>query len=61
MGGVLLILSTKPAKKAGNFVGIMIFLLVKTLSAKGTIIAKETPSKTAEKAMHIEARENRPK
>jgi hypothetical protein len=54
-------LSTKRDKNNGNFVGMMILVLVKTLSAKGTIIAKDTPSNKAEKNIHIPATLNRPK
>jgi hypothetical protein len=38
----------------------MIFLLVKTLSARGTIIAKDTPSNMAEKPIQTMAMANNP-
>jgi hypothetical protein len=47
-------------KNGGNLAGIMIFLLVRTLSARGTIIAKDTPSKMADKPIQIVAIVNFP-
>ena len=60
-GGVLLSLSMKSAKKPGIFEGIMIFLLVSTLSAKGTIIVRVAPSKMAESPINKLATRKVPK
>jgi hypothetical protein len=60
MGAVLLILSTKACKKGGRGVEIMILLLLKTLSDRGTIIAREIPSKMVEKTIQTIAMTNRP-
>jgi len=60
-GGILFTLSTSVDKKAGILAGIMIFLLVKTLSTKGINIPKETPSKIEEKIIQTDPIENRPR
>ena len=60
-GGRVFNLSIIFSKNRGSFAGIIIFLLVRTLSDKGTIIPKETPLKIAEIIMQNTAKMNTPR
>src|SRR3989338_1026572 len=60
IGGMEFTRAKKLATKTGILVGTIICLLVKILSASGTIIDRVTPSKIAEKNMQIPAKNSKP-